>query len=66
MSETRKLAAILAADIVSYSRLAGAGMESSRDCELCEAIPPTQPFPYSMGASSSASAMAIWPSSHQR
>ena len=39
MAETRKIAAILVADVVGYSRLAGAdGRERWRGCERCEAI----------------------------
>ena len=39
MKETRKLAAILVADVVGYSRLAGADEDRiSRGCEPCVAI----------------------------
>jgi hypothetical protein len=39
MSETRKIAAILGADVVGYSRLAGADeVESCRGCGGCGAI----------------------------
>ena len=39
MSETRKIAAILVADVVGYSRLASADEDrTSRDCEGCAAI----------------------------
>jgi class 3 adenylate cyclase len=38
MSENRKIAAILVADVVGYSRLAEADEEGrSRDCGHCEA-----------------------------
>ena len=36
MAETRKLAAILAADVVGFSRMAGADEDrTSRDCARC-------------------------------
>jgi class 3 adenylate cyclase len=39
MAETRKIAAILVADVVGYSRLAGAAkIEPWRDCARCAAI----------------------------
>ena len=39
MSETRKIAAILVADVVGYSRLAGADEEGRwRGCGRCAAI----------------------------
>ena len=43
MSETRKLAAILVADVVGYSRLAGADEDGSlRASEGCAAISSTR------------------------
>jgi adenylate cyclase len=35
VSETRKIAAILVADVVGYSRLAGADEERWRGCAQC-------------------------------
>ena len=38
MSEARKIAAILVADVVGYSRLANARTARSRGCARCAAI----------------------------
>ena len=46
MTETRKLAAILAADVVGYSRLAGADEDRTlAGCARCVAISSTRPSP---------------------
>jgi adenylate cyclase len=64
MGETRKLAAILVADVVGYSRLAGIDEERTLArlrAPRSDLIDPTSHV--DMGASSSAPATGSWPSS---
>ena len=58
MSETRKLAAILVADVVGYSRLAGADEDARFRLRARAAISSIRPSPRITGASSSAPATA--------